>query len=172
MCISFDEWNTWYSWYRAYSVTDALFAASVMHFLINESNSMGISKACYFESVNEGAIDIAPDKAVLNATGKVFALMNKHAGGKLLFSGRNVVATEKEDFITITLLNRAYDSEKHFTLNNVRGDVLKTVSYTSDSILSYSDFKEDTWKTSVANESINVTLPRTFDNTYKNRKNK
>lgn len=140
-------------------MTDAVFAASVMHFLIDESDRMGISAACYFESVNEGAIDVKTDKAILSATGKILALMNKHAGGKLLFSGRNVVATEKENVVTITLLNRAYDSSKHFVLNNIKGNVVKAVSYTSDSVLPHSEFDEKDENVVLENGSISVTLP-------------
>ena len=35
--ISMDEWNVWYAWYRPSSVTDGIYAALVLHMLMEEA---------------------------------------------------------------------------------------------------------------------------------------
>ena len=93
--ISFDEWNAWYAWYRPGSVAEGIFAASFQNMLFQNAESCNVMLACHFESVNEGAICVYPDRAELSAVGQVFSLMKEHAGAIVRALQTDVTATEK-----------------------------------------------------------------------------
>jgi alpha-N-arabinofuranosidase len=76
--ISFDEWNVWYAWYRDTGVNEALHTAGMLNMFVREALQLGLCIGCYFEPVNEGAINVAPDHAWLTASGQVFALFAAH----------------------------------------------------------------------------------------------
>ena len=132
--ISFDEWNAWYAWYRKGSVAEAMFAASFMNMIIENAEKYGVKMCCHFESVNEGAIQVTPDKACLSATGQVISEMNAHAGGRICAVEKDVISTVKQDEVTTTLINRSFDEEKEFILKNI-GGVIRSEIYTSDDVV-------------------------------------
>lgn len=137
--ISFDEWNVWYGWYRPKSVSDGIFTASMLHMLIEEAEATGMDVACHFEAVNEGAIRVEWDKAFLTPSGQMFSVMKNHIGGKLCFTSKDAIATEKNDILTITFINRSYDECKRFTFPKY-GKTVVSKLYEGESVLPYSDF--------------------------------
>ena len=132
--ISYDEWNAWYAWYRGGSVTEGIMAASFLNMLYRNADRYGIKMACHFESVNEGAVQVFPDKVRLSPTGQAISLMNRHAGGQICALCQDITATRKDGEVTCTLLNRSYDTEKKFTLNNC-GKVISARLYSSDDVV-------------------------------------
>lgn len=138
--ISFDEWNAWYAWYRPGSVCEGIFAAAMFHMLIREAEPMGMDIACHFEAVNEGAIKVEPDRAYLTPMGQMFAVMKEHIGGKLLFASDAAVATDRDDILTVTLVNRSYDECSKITLPAL-GKVTRAKWYGSEDVVPFSEFK-------------------------------
>ena len=132
--ISYDEWNAWYAWYRSGSVTEGIMAAAFQNMLFRNADRYGVMMACHFESVNEGAIQVFPDKARLSATGQVFSVMNRHANGMICALEEDVTSTCKHGTVTTTLLNRSFDQPKKFTLNNC-GNVISAELYTSEDVV-------------------------------------
>lgn len=111
--ISFDEWN---AWYRHGSVCEGILAASFLNMLFQNADKYGVTMACHFESVNEGAMQVYPDSVKLSPTGQVLSLMKYHANGMICALQKDVTATRKGSILTCTLLNRSYDQEKRFIL--------------------------------------------------------
>lgn len=157
--ISFDEWNVWYGWYRPKSVNDGIFTASMFHMLIEEAEPCGMDVACHFEAVNEGAIRVEWDKAFLTPSGQMFSVMKNHIGGRLCFAAKDAVATEKEDSLTITLINRSYDGNKKFTLPEYGKTVVSTL-YEAESVLPYSDFRIKDVDLTATEDGYEVILPK------------
>ena len=62
---------------------EGIFTAQMLHMFMHESEKQRMPMACYFEPVNEGAMQVHPDHTELTATGQAFALLSRHAGGKL-----------------------------------------------------------------------------------------
>lgn len=139
--ISFDEWNAWYAWYRRGSVTEGIFAAALQNMFFRNADRYGVSLVCHFESVNEGAMQVFPDRIKLSPTGRVFTLMKEHAGGMVRALAEDVTATEKEGVLTITLLNRSYDREKGFTLPTL-GEIESATLYSAEEVVVGSEFTE------------------------------
>lgn len=158
VAISFDEWNAWYAWYRAGSVAEGMFTASFMNMLLENAEKYGIVQACHFESVNEGAIQVMPDKVRLSPTGQVISLMNAHAGAKVCAIEKDVIATLKEGMITATLINRAFDEEKTFVLENT-GEVAESKLYTSDDVVPGTAFEIKALPLNAENGKITCKLP-------------
>ncbi|MBR5869279.1 MAG: hypothetical protein IKZ21_07510, partial [Clostridia bacterium] len=139
--ISFDEWNAWYAWYRGGSVTEGIFAAALQNMFFRNADPYGVSLVCHFESVNEGAMQVFPDRVKLSPTGVTFSRMKRHAGGMIRALEEDVTATEKDGVLTVTLLNRSFDREKCFTLP-IPGEVVSTTLLTSDDVVAGSEFVE------------------------------
>ncbi len=81
--ISFDEWNIWASWYAKANALDGLYAAGMLHAMLSEAGELDVPIMCYFQPVNEGAIELLPEGAKLRAPGQAFALLKAHKGAKL-----------------------------------------------------------------------------------------
>ncbi len=79
--IMFDEWNL--QWGTLGSVVSGLYAAAVATLLIREHEELNIEGASYFAIVNEGAIRVYSDHAVLSPDGEILKRMANHAGGKI-----------------------------------------------------------------------------------------
>ena len=156
--ISFDEWNAWYAWYRPGSVSEGIFAAAFLNMLFQNADEYGVGMACHFESVNEGSIQVYPQKAVLAPTGTAISLMSQHAGGMVSALCQDVVATHKDGILTCTLINRSYGQEKHFTLNNSRA-LLSAEVYTSEDVVPTSTFRKESLAVSVEDACAKVVLP-------------
>ena len=157
--ISFDEWNVWYSWYRPKCVSDGIFTAAMLHMLMEEAGPSGIFAACHFEAVNEGAIRVEWDRAFLTPSGQMFAVMKNHIGGRLCFAGQDAVATEKDQVLTVTLLNRSFEEKKEFILPRY-GKQITAILYRADQVLPYSDFEVTEVKLRETGENRVAVLPK------------
>ena len=157
--ISFDEWNVWYGWYRAKSVNDGIFTASMLHMLIEEAGPSGIDMACHFEAVNEGAIRVEWDHSFLTPSGKMFSVMKNHIGGKIRFTSKDAIMTEKDEIYTITLINRSYSDDKEFVLMKY-GDPVTALLFSSEEVLPHSDFEMNNVELNVVNDTISIQLPK------------
>lgn len=80
--ITFDEWNT--RWGLKGSVPMGLYVARMLNLLCREGNALGLSMACYFMPVNEGAIKVSPLEADLDPAGQVFDIYKVHQRNILL----------------------------------------------------------------------------------------
>lgn len=140
--ISFDEWNVWFAWFRPTSVTDGIHTALAMHMFFEEAGPNGVVLACHFEAVNEGMIDVYPDRAVLTAQGQMMSVMKRHIGGRLCSAAQDVVLTQDADgCLTATVINASFGNEKRVDLSAL-GHCVEAVLYTSDTVLPPSRFKE------------------------------
>ena len=112
--ISFDEWNVWYAWYRKPNIGEGLFAGVVMHSNIKKSELLNMPLCCYFEPVNEGAIDAGDFEAGLTPVGQAFELLTPHIDSIFIDTGEfkseniDVCASYNEDSqdITVTIVNK------------------------------------------------------------------
>lgn len=89
----------------------------------------------------------------------MFSVMKNHIGGKLCFAEKDATATEKEDILTITLINRSYDGSKKFILPEY-GQTVVSRLYESESILPYSDFEIKDVDLTSTEEGYEVVLPK------------
>ena len=78
--ISLDEWNIWHVWYRDDGIAEGIFTAKVLHGLMREWRTLGISRACYFQAINEKAIYVDPFGCRLTSVGEAFRLEKDHVG--------------------------------------------------------------------------------------------
>ena len=155
---SLDEWNAWYAWYRPGSVTEGIFAASFMHMLFNQADKYGIFLACHFESVNEGAINVYKNGVELTPTGQVFTVMKHHANGLVRALYEDFVATEKDEALTCTIINRSFDKEKIFNIP-IKGEILTSELYSSDDVIPYSRFEKSNLKYEIIGDSLKIVMP-------------
>lgn len=139
--ISFDEWNAWYAWYRGGSVSEGIFAATFLNELFRHAESQGVTMACHFESVNEGAMLVKPHCVRMTPTGRAISLMYRHAGGRILALEQDAIATEKDGVLTLTLINRSFDQGKTFRIPAMGECILATV-YGSDDVVPNTTFIE------------------------------
>ncbi len=160
--ISFDEWNQWYSWYRPSCVTEGIYAARIMHFLLNKSNELDMPIVCYFQPVGEGAILIEPNNSRLTANGQVFAMMKAHQDGKLCKVVENedfsTAATLKDGVLTVTLINSSYDAEREFDFA-LKGKLLDAKLLSSEEVTPYSYFSESALDVKKTKKQLIATLP-------------
>ncbi|MBQ7821452.1 MAG: hypothetical protein IJ391_04135, partial [Clostridia bacterium] len=138
--ISFDEWNLWYGWFRPSTVVDGIYTGMFMTMLISESLENGIGMACQFEAVNESAIKVMPDKVELSATGQAIALFKNHIDGRLKYADDYVIATEKNGYITVTVVNPLFDEKKTYFFN-CEYVPTETILYEGISLLPHSHFE-------------------------------
>lgn len=156
--ISFDEWNIWYAWHRPENVYDGIITAATLHMLINEAEISGIGIVCHFEAVNEGAIVVDKASSKLTPMGKAFEIMKHHSSGKILYSNNNIIATKKDETVTITLINTSYDQPKEFKIP-VYGNSIYATLYSSKSILPHSAFDESDIVCEKENSYYKITMP-------------
>ncbi len=158
VAISFDEWNAWYAWYRKGSVAEGMFAAAFMNMIIENAEKYGVKMCCHFESVNEGAIQVTSDGVRLSATGQVIAAMSAHAGGKVCVICEDVISTMKDGIITTTLINRSFDEEKCFKIQNA-GEVINANIYTAADVVPGTFFDISAVNLENEHDEINIALP-------------
>jgi alpha-N-arabinofuranosidase len=80
--ITFDEWNIHWSLHG--SVGMGLYTATVLNLLCREAGQYGIESAYFFMPVNEGAIQVTPVAAEMDAAGLVFEIFGGHQGNLLV----------------------------------------------------------------------------------------
>ena len=156
--ISYDEWNAWNAWFRVGSVSEGIFAAAFLNMLFRHADKSGVTMACHFESVNEGAIMVYPDRAELAPAGVVFSLMKEHAGGIVCALDQDVTATRKDSVVTCTLLNRSYAKDKRFTLRD-GGEILSSVLYCSEDVVPTSVFEKMELPIEIGDGTVEIVLP-------------
>ncbi len=156
--ISLDEWNAWYAWYRPGSVTEGIFAASFMHMLLSNADKYGIFLACYFESVNEGSVNVFPNKVTLTPTGKALSIMKNHANGNAIALYEDFVATKRDGVLTCTLTNRSFDKNKKFIIP-VTGEVILNELYSSSDVVPYSDFEKTILEVKQSQNNMEIVMP-------------
>lgn len=158
--ISFDEWNCWYAWYRPSSAAEGLYAAGMLQLFLQKSNEMDMPVCCYFQPIGEGAIEIKGNHCRLTATGQVFSLLKAHCGGALCPcpKNNNVVATIKDNIVTISLLHIGQESPRVFRIR-MRGELLNANVLCADSLLPHSRFEKKTLSISEAEGVFEVILP-------------
>ena len=139
--ISFDEWNTWYAWYRPSSIVDGLFTALMLHMFLQEAWDGAVDQVCHFEAVNEGMIEVRPEGAELTASGQAYAMMARHAGGRLCFCSPEAAATIRDGVLTVTAVNPSYDWPRTVTVTGL-GDLTGGCLYTSDRVAPYTVFEK------------------------------
>lgn len=162
--ISFDEWNQWYAWYRPSCVSEGIFTARVLHFLLNESNALDMPVVCYFQPVGEGAIIIDPTGSRLTANGQMFAMMKAHQDGKICKVTENddfsTTASVKDGVLTITLINAEYAQERNFSFPiRTTGEILEAKLYSSDDVTPFSYFTESALPVKATKKILTSTLP-------------
>ncbi len=158
--ISFDEWNCWYAWYRPSSAAEGLYAAGMLQLFLQKSNEMDMPVCCYFQPIGEGAIEIKGNHCRLTAAGQVFSMLKAHCGGALCPcpKNNNVVATIKDNIVTISLLHTGQKSSRVFRIR-MRGKLLNANVLRADSLLPHSRFEEKTLSVSEAGGIFKVILP-------------
>lgn len=156
--ISYDEWNAWVAWFRPGSISEGIFAARFLNMLYMNAEKYGVSQACHFESCNEGAILVTPDRARLTPTGHAIAAMRDHAGGKVCCLRDDVVATRKDDTVTLTLINRSYDREKTFRIPKA-GDLTSAVLYSGEGVVPHTFFEVTDLSVTEESEHFHAVLP-------------
>ncbi len=156
--ISFDEWNAWYAWYRCGSVSEGIFAATFLNELYRQAESQGVTMACHFESVNEGALLVKPHSVTMTPTGRAISLMYRHAGGRIRALVQDAMATEKDGVLTLTLINRSFDRSKTFRIPAV-GDAIQATVYHSDDVVPNTTFEESCLPLVCSDGCLEAVLP-------------
>ena len=161
--ISYDEWNLWKTWCRNPSSMEGIFTAQMLHMFMHESEKQRMPMACYFEPVNEGAMQVHPDHTELTATGQAFALLSRHAGGKLCtvdgVEDFEVVATiDDHHVLTLTMLNLNWQEETTYSLNKC-GTILENKVLQAENLLPGTPFTENPLMIHVKDDIIKAKLP-------------
>ena len=78
--ISYDEWNVWYAWYREIGILEGLYAAKMLTCLMRNWEACDLRYVCYFQPVNEQAIDVGPFGSRLTSIGEAMRLAKGHVG--------------------------------------------------------------------------------------------
>ena len=169
--ISFDEWNVWYAWYRHPGVVDGIHHASMLNMLCREAGKLGISMACFFEPVNEGAILVEPFRAYLPAGGQVFPMLKNHAGNTLLHLAPQDPAADldataslnrRTNRIVLTLVNRSpvAGQKVAVVLRNANPATVDGSLLAAPNYLPGTDFTEGTLPVKHRNNELGVVLPK------------
>ena len=139
--ISFDEWNLWYAWYRPSCTAEGIFAGLTQNMFLSMAEQYDVRTACFFEAVNEGFINVYPDRAELTASGQVMALMKGHEGGALLYASPFAVATRKGDRVLLTAVNPDFREEHILCIAGEYTPEAGTL-FSCDSLMPYTRFTE------------------------------
>lgn len=127
--LVFDEWNI--MWGQKGSVGMGLYAAGMLNLFCRESKQLGLKIACFFMPVNEGAIQVTPQRASLDTAGEIFKLFKVHQGNLLLKTPEVLPATDLDlcasttpegKSIYITIVNQSSnDRTVELQLHNFAG---------------------------------------------------
>lgn len=141
--ISMDEWNVWYAWYRPSSVTDGIYAALVLHMLMEEAEKSGIGPCVSLSGNQRGMLCVKPDHVSLTAQGQVFSWMNRwHMGNRLCSASQEAVITvDREGRVSATVVNAAFHREKPVDFSSF-GPCSEAVLFSSDTVLPPSSFTQ------------------------------
>ena len=81
IAISYDEWNLWYTWYRQEAIVEGLYAAKMLNGLMRNWEACGLRYVCYFQAINEQAINVSPFESHITSIGEAMRLWKGHIGG-------------------------------------------------------------------------------------------
>jgi alpha-N-arabinofuranosidase len=98
--ISYDEWNIWYTWYHEEGILEGLYAAKMMYSFMRNWEACGLKFVCYFQAINERAINVTPFESHLTSLGEALRLWKGHIGGvpvELASLPDNAFVTEASD---------------------------------------------------------------------------
>ncbi len=107
--ISYDEWNIWYSWYHEEGILEGLYAAKMLTGMMRNWEAVGLKCVCYFQAVNEQAINVTPFESHLTSLGEAMRLWKGHVGG---------VPAEIEGLPDDTFVTDAPDGSRYMTFYN------------------------------------------------------
>ncbi|MBQ9431758.1 MAG: hypothetical protein IJU44_09430 [Kiritimatiellae bacterium] len=107
--ISYDEWNIWYSWYHEEGILEGLYAAKMLGNLMRNWESCGLKYVCYFQAVNEQAINVGPFESHLTSLGEAMRIWKGHIGG---------VPAEIHDLPADAFATDAKDGSRYITAYN------------------------------------------------------
>lgn len=166
--ISFDEWNVWYAWFRPSSVIEGIFAAIMLHMLINESNNYSVPICCYFQAINEGLITVTNDGSILTAAGQVFELMKAHQDGLTIHTDIKNNGTEIDpeavftchgNEVVLTVVNRSITEKRSYIFTRSASAVSEHLLLSSEDICPYSQFTESELTYIKNGDTYHFTLP-------------
>ena len=112
-----------------------------MNMIIAEAEKLKIQFACHFEAVNESAIAVKKDRAILTPLGRAIALASKHANGRIMYTSHTCVVTENNGTYVATMVNPSFRSEKTVELSN-NVDILEICGYSSKDVFPNTNFDE------------------------------
>jgi alpha-N-arabinofuranosidase len=179
--IALDEWNVWHNWFTRpaenpwyESVTEAVWAAGMIHMMCREAEPLGLTLGAFFQPVNEGAIAVEPFSARLTPLGQVFALLSVHQGGRMLQaresrpgSSLDLCCSLSKDGgnLHLTIINRdpyrQHRAELAFTAPTLAGAAAPFRLYTAPRLTPWATFEERTELLEVNRAGrVQVTLPR------------
>ena len=115
--ISYDEWNLWYEWYRTESIVEGLYAAKMLNGLMRNWEACGLKFVCYFQAVNEQAINVTPFESHLTSVGEAMRLWKGHVGG---------VPADVSDLPADAFVTDAPDGSRYMTFYNFSTTESKT----------------------------------------------
>lgn len=78
--ISCDEWNLWDAWCREPGVVEGLYVAATLEMFVRHWEELDLRYACYYQPVNEKAIEVDPFGSRLTSAGEAMRLWSRHAG--------------------------------------------------------------------------------------------
>ena len=107
--ISYDEWNIWYTWYHEEGIMEGLYAAKMLGNLMRNWEACGLTYVCYFQAVNEQAINVTPFESHLTSIGEAMRLAKGHVGG---------VPAEIPDLPADAFATDAADGTRYVTFHN------------------------------------------------------
>ena len=121
------------------------------------------NSACPWPATLSRLTKVHPDHTELTATGQAFALLSRHAGGKLCtvdgVEDFEVVATiDDHHVLTLTMLNLNWQEETTYSLNKC-GTVLENKVLQAENLLPGTPFTENPLMIHVKDDIIKAKLP-------------
>ncbi len=103
-----DEWN--YGFGMDSSTIMMLSDAIYFHTVSNSQSEFNISKASFFQPINEGMIEVSPTDSKITIVGEMFRYLKKHSSGRVLKTDSttknlNILCTEHANKTVMTVIN-------------------------------------------------------------------
>jgi alpha-L-arabinofuranosidase len=168
--ISFDEWNLWYSWNNIGNVRTGIYTASMLNEFCREALQCGINIGCYFQPINEGAIEVRPDSSWLTATGQVFELYKEHHNNIIVpinqkDSTISIASSlnQKTKELIITAVNLSPENDKKISISLIgikKTSLVKKSLYYAENYFPGSKFIIKDLPVMMKNDKVEFALPR------------
>lgn len=162
--ISYDEWNLWYAWHRDPGIVEGLFTAAVLESFARHWETLGLRCACYYQPVNEKAIDVGPFGSCLTSVGEAMRLWSRHAGrmpADISGVGHGAFASDGDDGSRyVTLYNDSPTGERVFRVPaGGRGRIVEAEALVPDGLESGCRYARVPANASVSGDICEVRLP-------------